>query len=202
MPKDNVKPNTQETTQVKYLDRSVSVQTNHNWVAVSKLPFAGGESCFITSFAEKPVLLPNGSYAAQVGSDFTYLLPISDTEDNYPLLERKANVKDSKTSPEENLVKAALLLSEQLKQFIADAENPVQAAHSIYCPDHGLLPKFIDSIMDTVVEVYGNDEDEDEGDDDHHVIHVNSLSGLIAAIKAAAALEEEEVEKPKAFRFS
>lgn len=199
MPKDNVKPNTQETNQVKYLDRSVSVQTNHNWVAVSKLPFAGGERLFITSFADKPVLLPNGTYTAQVGSDFTYLLAINDTEDKYPLLERKANMKDSKTSPEEKLIKAALQFSEQLKQLVADAENPMEAVHSIYCPKHGAVPEFINSIRDTAIELFGTSEDED---DEGVEVHVSSINELISAIKAVVTNAEDENEKPKASRFS
>lgn len=198
MPKDNVKPDTQETVQVKYMGHSVSVQSNHNWVAVSKLPFAGGESHFITSFAEKPVLLPNGSYVAQVGSAFTYLLLINDKVDKFPLLERNNKAKDSKASPEENLIKAALLLSTQLKQIINGTEDKLEAVHGIYCPDHGILPKFIDSIMDDVVELFGTEDDEDDDDE----VEIASLADLIVAIKEAAAKEKRENEEPKSSRFS
>lgn len=177
----------QDTIEVNYKGHVIEIPSQHNWIAVvnQTSPVDGLMKSFLASFSKKPILSRKGNFMNQPGDDYTLLVEVNPVDDVAATLQQVQGKPEGKYA---TLNAAAFKLAEDiLVKQNGDGSNE-KVFHDIYCPEHGLLGKFLNTHRNALREIFNveDDEDEEEVELPHELKQVLGMLGLLGTIKKSS----------------
>lgn len=179
----------QDTIEVDYKDHVIEIPSQHNWIAVvnQTSPVDGLMKSFLASFSKKPILSRKGNFMNQPGDDYTLLVEVNPVDDVAATLQQVQGKPEPKPASKYGVLNAAAFkLAEDIlvKQNGDDSNEKV--FHDIYCPEHGLLGKFLNTHRNALREIFDIEDDEDEEVEvelPHELKQILGMLGLLGSIK-------------------
>lgn len=111
-----------------------------SWVAITRLHLGQASSLALVAFEAEPVYVKSGRWVAQENTDFS-VLKMLDGDTNKNLSSYLVNL-----DAENALITNAHETVERLSAILDDEQtSEEEKIHLIYCPEHGLLPEWLDA---------------------------------------------------------
>lgn len=151
-----IKPKHKDLVPFNYLGLDILIPVDHTHVALVKFTDRqDNTNTVIMSFAQKPEF-DGIRYSVPKGVG-TYL--VGQVDD---ITSTTGSLRSTQPESSEHLlIHNAEELMHKIRNILESDASDKDKIHAIYCPEHGELPQFLDSIRPSLEELF-DDEDEDE----------------------------------------
>ena len=164
-----IKPISEAYVEVDYLGGTVDVPANHEWIAMTKLECANGETKgLLVSYEVEPTVSRNGYYVAVPGTEHRILCEVEYQDPRGSLRRVQGH------SQEEMILANAEELTYKFAQVLAsDDEDKI---HTLFCPEHGIFVDFLKHTAYGLAEHFEQVEAENQAEEDSPSISIKVMT--------------------------